>query len=267
MRRFLMTTKSSLPAIVVAAVLSIVGTALANGAIRNNTINTRDIKDNQVNARDIRNGSITTRDIRDNQVNTRDVRDGSIRGVDVHSGSLDASDLDSASAALLGAATLLDPRAHDQDRNGDGAVDNPSGTVAGHACCLSWSQGPTELSEASGSASDPIPSAGSGRPWRDAVLEPGAYVVETTASAEEAGSGSEAAVTRLFLGGAPVGGQRGYGYVPVAAGGLPASHTQTTAFEVPPGSVDQRRLVERAASLGGPTRLEDDFLVLKVAPR
>ena len=51
MRRFLMATRSSLPAIVVAAVLSIVGTALANGAIRNNTINTRDIKDNQVNSR------------------------------------------------------------------------------------------------------------------------------------------------------------------------------------------------------------------------
>ncbi|HEY7255060.1 MAG TPA: hypothetical protein VH476_00125 [Solirubrobacterales bacterium] len=256
-----------MPAIAIAAVLSIVGSALANGAIRDNTVNTRDIKDNQVNTRDIRNDTITTRDIRDNQVNTRDIRDGSVRGVDVHPGSLGVSDLNSSTAALVGTATLLDPRAHDQDDNGDGAVDNPSGTVAGHACCLDWSQGPTELSEVAASASDPIPSATSGHGWRDVVLDPGAYVVETTAVAEGAEAGAEAAVTRLFLGGAPVGANRGYHFLPVAAAGFPASSTQTTAFEVPSGSVDQRRLLERATSIGGATKLGDDLLILRVTPR
>jgi hypothetical protein len=266
MRRLLLAARPSLLAITVAAVLSIVGSALANQAIRDNTINTRDIKDNQVNTRDIRNGTITTRDIRDNQVNTRDIRDGSIRGVDVHPGALDVSDLDSSTAALVGTATLLDPRAHDQDNNGDGAVDNPSGTVAGHACCLSWSQGPTELSEVAASASDPIPSTTSGHAWRDVVLDPGAYVIETTAYAEGVGADAEAAVTRLFLGGTPLGEHGGYDFVP-AAGGFPISYTQTTAFEVSSGSVDQRRLLERATSIGGTTKLGDDFLILRVTPR
>lgn len=267
MRRLLTSASPSLAAIVVVALLSIVGSALANRAIRDNTVNTRDIKDNQVNTRDIRNGTITTRDIRDNQVNTRDIRDGSIRGVDVHPGSLGASDLDSSAAALIGTATLLDPRAHDQDSNGDGAVDNPSGTVAGHACCLAWSQGPTELSEVAGPAADPIPSATSGRAWRDVVLDPGAYLVETTAYAEKAGEGAEAAVTRLFLGGVPLGGQSGYDFVPVPAGSFPVSHAEATALEVPSGSPDQRRLVERAGSIGGATKLGDNFMIVKVTPR
>jgi|GEM_PF-2573095 len=267
MRRLLTAARPSVLAVTIAVVLSLVGSALANRAIRDNTVNTRDIKDNQVNTRDIRNNAITTRDIRDNQVNTRDIRDGSIRGSDVHPGSLGASDLDSSTTALIGTTTLLDPRAHDQDGNGDGAVDNPSGTVAGHACCLSWSQGPTELSEVAGSASDPIPNASSGHAWRDVVLDPGAYVIETTAYAEAAAGGAEAAVTRLFLGGAPVGERGGYDFVPVPAGGFPVSHTEATALEVPSGSPDQRRLVERATSIGGATKLGDDFLVLKAAPR
>jgi hypothetical protein len=193
MRRLLTVARPSVLAVTIAVVLSLVGSALANRAIRDNTVNTRDIKDNQVNTRDIRNGTITTRDIRDNQVNTRDIRDGSIRGSDVHPGSLGASDLDSSTAALIGTTTLLDPRAHDQDSNGDGTVDNPSGTVAGHACCLSWSQGPTELSDVAGSATEPIPNASSGHTWRDVVLDPGAYVIETTAYAEGAATGAEAA--------------------------------------------------------------------------
>lgn len=260
MRRLLTKTRPTVTGIAVVAVLSLVGTATANRMIRDGSINTRDIKDNQVNTRDLRNNSITTRDIRDNQVNTRDLRDGAIRGVDVHDGSLEPRDLEPATAALLGTATLIDPRAHDQDPGSDGGV-------AGHACCISWTTGPAQVSEVASSAANPIPGAGSGQAWRSVVLEPGAYVLQSTAYADKGEAGAEGVATRLFLGGSPLIDGGGYSFVPVSSSGLPEARSTSTAIEVPAGSPAQRQLVERAISLGNSVKLADNFLIWKVTPR
>ncbi len=248
MKRLLATIRPSLLALVAIAAISLAGTALANRAIRDNSINTRDIKDNQVNSRDVRNNSLTTRDIRDNQVNTRDLRDGALRGVDVHDGSLGLADLEPGAVAELGRARLFDPRAHG----------------VGGTCCLSWPQGPSEIGEVAASASDPIPNPGSGRAWREIVLDPGAYAIEANAYAQAAAAGSEAAVTRFFLGGHPVGLGGGYSYLPAESGPIPVPHSASIYVEVPNGSADRRRLVERVASLAAAARLADELLIWEV---
>lgn len=249
MKRLFGSIRPSVLAIAAVAVLSLVGSAAANRAIRDNSINTRDIKNNQVNTRDLRNNTITTRDIRDNQVNTRDLRDSAIRGVDVHDGALEAVDMSSSVTSLLGAATLVDPRAHDTG-----------------ACCLSWAQGPTAVTEV-GNGGDPLPKADSGRAWRSIVLEPGDYVVQQTLVAQPSAKGARAGATRLFLGGAPLRALGGYAFATVEPDGLPVPHSTATAIEVGNGSADQRRLSQRAISIGAAANLSDELLIWKVVPR
>ncbi len=250
MRKLLGGARPHVLTIAIVAVLSIAGIAAANRSIRDNTINTRDIKDNQVNSKDVRNGSLTTRDIRDNQVNTRDVRDGALRGSDVHDGSLGLEDLSAAAVDYAGTATLFDPRAHDQDSDGNGAVDDPSGTVPGHVCCLSWAQGPALIDPVTAPSSDPIPSLNDGRGWRSVVLDPGAYVIQSTGYAEKAGEATAGVASRLFLGGKPLSDAGGYAFFPASTSGLPLSVSHTTAIEVG-GGLGRRPPVGRASHLAG----------------
>jgi hypothetical protein len=249
MRSFLLRARPTVVGITVVAVLSIAGIATANRAIPDNSINTRDIKDNQVNTRDLRNGTITTRDVRDNQINTKDLRDGAIRGVDVHDGAIEPVDLSAETNALLNAGVLFDARAH------------------GGSCCLSWPRGPQAIAAAVPSSADPIPKSGDGEAWRTAVLDPGTYLVQTTGQARKAGNGAEAAATRLFVGGQPAGDGGGYVFFPVSESAYPVSHSSATVIEVGNGNEDQRRLVQRVISLGGPVSLNDNLLVSKVTPR
>lgn len=249
MRSFLVRARPSVVGIALVAILSIAGIATANRSIPDNTINTRDIKDNQVNTKDLRNGTITTRDVRDNQINTKDLRDSSIRGIDVRDGSIEPIDLSAEANALAAAGVLLDARAH------------------GGSCCLSWPRGPQAIAAAVPSSADPIPNAGSGEAWRSAVLDPGTYLVQTTGQARKADGDTEAAATRLFLGGQPAGDGGGYVFFPVSESSFPISHTSATVIEVGAGNEDQRRLVQRAISLGGPASLNDNLLVWRVAPR
>ncbi len=268
MRRLLTGARPHVITIAIVAVISVAGIATANQAIRNNTVNTRDIKDNQVNTRDLRNNSLTTRDIRDNQVNTRDLRDGALRGVDVHDGSLGLEKMSPAAIEYAGTASLLDPRAHDQDSDGNGAVDNPAGSVAGHACCISWSQGPTNVEQSTPSSADPIPNVGSGRQWRSVVLDPGSYVVESSGSAEEGGVATAGIASRLFLGGKPLRDGDGYTSYPAgAAAGLPPTVSRTTVIEVGEGSAVDRQLIQRVTSLEGEARFSDNLLIWEVTPR
>lgn len=250
MRSLLRRARPGIVGIALVAVLSIAGIATANRSIRDNTINTRDIKDNQVNTKDLRNGSITTRDLRDNQVNTRDLRDGSIRGVDVHDGSLELADLSAEAAAVAGSAVLFDPRSH-----GTGS------------CCPSWPRGPEAVEPDVPPSADPIPNTSSGLAWRSAVLDPGTYLVQTTGTASKAAGGAEAAATRLFLGGQPAGDGGGYAFFPVSEAGFPVSQSTATVIEVGNGNDDQRRLEQRAISLGGDASLRDNLLVWRVTPR
>jgi hypothetical protein len=278
MKKRLAQARPSILGIAAVALLSLVASAMANRAIRDNTINTRDIKDNQVNTRDLRNNSANSRDIRDNQVNTRDIRNGSVSTIDlrdgsvtskaVRDGSLAPGDLSEETVALAQTSTVFDPRRHDQDDNGDGAVDNPAGAVPGHACCLSWSQGPTLVPNVAVSASDPVPSPSSGQDWRSVVLDPGAYVLQTTAYAEQVEAGGEAIATRLFLGGQPVAdGAGGYALIPASSSQIPAPSSRSVAIEVPVGTAAQRQLIQRAVSIGAPVRFADNFLILKTTPR
>jgi hypothetical protein len=247
-----------------AAVLSVAGIATANRAIRDNTINSRDIKNNQVNTRDLRDGSITTRDIRDNQINTRDLRDGALRGADVHDGSLGIEELDPNAVAYAGRSALFDPRSHDQDSDGNGAVDNPEGTVPGHVCCLSWALGPKQIDEVVPPSADPIPTAADGREWRSVTLDPGAYVVQTSGYAQGPAP-SEGVASRLFLGGKPLAG--GYGFRPASSSAMPVTQSQTTAFEVAPGAPGERRLTNRIVSIAGVASFADNLLIWEVTPR
>jgi hypothetical protein len=249
------------------ALISLAGVAMANRSIRDNTVNTRDIKDNQVNTRDVRNGSLTTRDIRDNQVNTRDLRDGAIRGVDIHDGSVELEDLGAGALALAGTATLLDPRAHDQDSDGNGVVDNPQGSIPGHVCCLSWQQGPAEVSESVASSANPIPGPGAGRAWRTVTLDPGAYVLQTTGHAEKPAGATGGIASRLFLGGKPLDDAGGYSSYPAAEAGLPVSVSHATAFEVGQGPAADRQLTQRVVSLDAPASFSDNLLIWEVTPR
>lgn len=228
MRRLLGGVRPSMLAVAIVAALALTGTAAANRMIRDNTINTRDIKNNQV--------------------NTRDLRDGAIRGVDVHDGSLGAADLAPQVTAQLGTAALLDPRARNLDDD------------------LAWNLGPRLIGQVASSPSDPIPNTAGGEGWRDAVLDPGTYVIQTTAYAAAGGTGTEGVATRLFLGGAPVGVGGGYNLSPVSAGGLPEARTTATAIQVPQGTPAQRQLIERVISLGAPAQFSDDFLIWKVSP-
>jgi hypothetical protein len=249
------------------AVISIASVAGANRGIRDNTINTRDIKDNQVNTKDLRNGSLTTRDVHDNQINTRDIRDDALRGADIHDGSIGLGELTPSAMSYAGTATLFDPRAHDQDSDGNGAVDNPTGTVPGQVCCLTWAQGPTEIAEDVPNSADPIPAVGDGRYWRSVVLEPGAYVLQATGSAQKSAGAATGVATRLFLGGKPLADGGGYAAYPASEGGLPVSTSRTTAFEVGQGSAADRQLVERVVSLDGDATFGDNLLIWEVTPR
>lgn len=250
MKSFLSKARPSVAGIALVAILSIAGIATANKAIRDGSINTRDIKDNQVNTRDLRNGTITTRDVRDNQINTRDLRDGSVRGIDVRDGSIELTDLSPKANALAGSAALFDPRAH-----------------GASGCCLSWARGPETIAETAPAGPDPIPDAGSGLAWRSAVLDPGTYVVQTTGQASKAGPATVAAATRLFLGGQPLGDGGGYLFYPVSEAGFPVSQSSATVIEVGAGSEDQRRLMQRAVSLGDHAGFSDNLLVWSVTPR
>ncbi len=267
MRSLLTRARPKVLTISVVALLSLAGIATANRSIRNNTINTRDIKDNQVNSKDVRNGSLTTRDVHDNQINTRDVRNGAIRGIDVHDGSLSLKDLEPSAAAYAGTATLFDPRAHDQDSDGNGAVDNPEGSVPGHVCCLTWAQGPVQIDEVAGASPTPIPSPGAGRYWRSVVLDPGAYVIQTTGYSQEVDASTEGVASRLFLGGHALPDGATYSFFPDSPSGLPVSYTRTTAIEVGKGSPPQRQLVQRVVSIAGRAKLSDNMLIWKVTPR
>ena len=188
--------------------------------------------DNQVNTRDLRNGTITTRDVRDNQLNTKDLRDGAIRGVDVHDGAIEPVDLSAEANALLNAGVLFDARAH------------------GGSCCISWPRGSQAIAAAVPSSADPIPKSTDGEAWRTAILDPGTYLVQTTGQARKAG-----------------GDGGGYVFFPVSESAYPVSHSSATVVEVGNGNEDQRRLVQRAISLGGPVSLNDNLLVRKVTPR
>jgi hypothetical protein len=250
MRRLFARARPSVIGLAAIAVLSLVGSAVANQAIRDNSINTRDIKDNQVNTRDLRNGTITTRDVRDNQINTRDLRDGALRGVDIHDGSIERADLSSEVSGLLGAGSLYDPRAHGEDNN------------------LSWAKGPAAISAVvpKGTA-DPLPSVFHGQAWRVVVLDPGTYVVQTTAYASDAVAGSEGVASRLFFAGKPLVDGTGYGLAPATGGPLSTPASMSTVLEVPAGQPAARQLVERVAAVGGVSTFRDDFLIAKVAPR
>jgi hypothetical protein len=229
MKRLLTRARPSVIGLALIAVLSLAGTAIANRAIRDNTINTRDIKDNQV--------------------NTRDLRDGAIRGVDIHAGSVGISSLAPDVAAEVGTATLFDPRAHRQDDD------------------LSWARGPAAISESVSPSSDPLPGPTSGQAWRDVILDPGTYLVETTGYASEGASGSEGVATRLFLGGKPLAGGVGYGLAPLSSGPLPSPSSSSAVIDVPAGDATARQLVERVVGVGGAATFADDFVVLKVSPR
>lgn len=250
MGRFIARSRTTIAGLALIAVLSIAGIATANRMIPDGTINTRDIKDNQVNTRDIRNGTITTRDIRDNQVNTRDLRDGAIRGVDVHDGTLELADLSPEVGAIAGTATLFDPRAH-----------------GASGCCLSWARGPETIGGAIPASADPLPNQGSGQAWREAVLDPGTYLLQTTGTARKAAAGSEGIATRIFLGGQPVGDGGGYVFFPVSEGGLPDAESSATVIVVGAGEPARRQLTQRVVSLGGDTSFNDNLLVWKVTPR
>jgi hypothetical protein len=265
--RCLTRARPNLPTIAVVALLSLAGIATANRAIRDNTINSRDIKDNQVNTRDVRNNSLTTRDVRDNQINTRDLRNGAIRGVDVHDGSLSTADLSPAAAAYAGSAVLFDPRAHDQDSDGNGVPDDPKGTVPGHVCCLTWKQGPVEVDDVVPVSADPLPGAASGRNWRSVTLDPGAYVVQTTGYAREAGAATDGVASRLFLGGHALPDGATYPMYPVSPGGLPVSHSHSTAIEVGEGTPAERKLVQRVTAIEGKAEFSDNMLIWEVTPR
>jgi hypothetical protein len=230
MGRFIARSRTTIVGLALIAVLSIAGIAAANRMIPDGTINTRDIKDNQV--------------------NTRDLRNGAIRGVDVHDGTLGLADLSPELAAATATATLFDPRAH-----GAGG------------CCLSWARGPETLGGAIPASSDPLPNQGSGQSWREAVLDPGTYLLQTTGTARKAGTGSEGIATRIFLGGQPVGDGGGYVFFPVSEGGLPDSESSATVIEVGTGEPAQRQLAQRAVALGGDTSFNDNLLVWKVTPR
>lgn len=248
MRRLFVRARPSVIGLPVIAVLSLVGSAVANQAIRDNSINTRDIRDNQVNTRDLRNGTITTRDIRDNQINTRDLRDGALWGVDIHDGSVDRADLSGEVAAQLGTGNLFDPRAHGQDDN------------------ASWARGPTVISTVVPKATpDPLPSVSSGEGWRDVVLDPGTYVIETTAYASDGSAEAEGIASRLFFAGKPFVDGTGYGLAPASSGPLSAPSSTSTVLEVPAGEPAARQLVERVVALGGASSFRDDFLIARVA--
>lgn len=266
MRDLLSRARPSLLTITAVAVISLAGIATANRAIRNNSINTRDIKDNQVNTKDLRNNSLTTRDVHNNQINTRDLRDGAIRGVDVHDGSLGIEELTPSAARYAGTANLFDPRSHDQDSDGNGTVDDPGGTVPGHVCCLTWKQGPIVVTDISASSPDPIPTVTSGDYWRSVILDPGAYVIQTTGSALEVDGSTDGVATRLFLGGHPLPDGASYALYPDTPGGLPVSHTNTTAIEVGAGSPADRQLVQRISSIEGKSRFSDNMLIWEVTP-
>jgi hypothetical protein len=249
-RAFLARTRASLIGLTVIAVLSLVGTAVANRAIRDNTINTRDIKDNQVNSLDVRDGSLTTRDIRDNQVNTRDLRDGAIRGVDIHDGTVGLAKLSPGAASEAAATTLVDPRSHGQDDD------------------ASWALGPAAITEVASSASDPLPTATSGQAWRDIVLDPGAYLVQTSGYASSGGKkGAEGVAARLFFAGKPLADGTGYGLFPVSATQLPTPTSFSTIVLVPAGEASNRHLTERVAAVGEAATFTDDIAITAVNPK
>ena len=247
MRTILIRARRNIVAIAAIALLCLAGVATANRAIRDNTINTRDIKNNQV--------------------NTRDLRDGAIRGVDVRDGSLGVNDLSPAVVSYAGTTTLFDPRAHDQDSDGNGAIDDPAGTVAGHVCCLSWKQGPVDVEPVAVAPADPIPGSADGRPWRSVTLDPGSYVLQSTGYALEGSAKTAGVASRLFLGGRQIA-DLGYAFYPATATALPpVSYTHTTTIEVGTGSAGDRLLTQRVASIEGKAAFSDNLLIWEVTPR
>lgn len=135
-------------------------------------------------------------------------------------------------------------------------VNNPA--VAGAVGFPSWVRGPTEITELAGTAPNFIPTPEDGRFWREITLQPGFYLLQSTA-ATIGGTGTHA-VSRIFVGGVPVTDSNGYTFIP-KSGPFPEGTTTQTVIEVSGGP---QKLVQRVAAIGGPVEYADNFTILKL---
>ncbi|HVX80397.1 MAG TPA: hypothetical protein VHB23_03400 [Devosiaceae bacterium] len=135
-------------------------------------------------------------------------------------------------------------------------VNNPD--VAGPVCCVSWVRGPAEVTEPAGSPPNFIPTPEDGRFWREITLQPGFYLLQSTA-ATVGGAGTHT-VSRIFVGGVPVTDSNGYTFIPKSPG-LPEGTTTQTVIEVSGGP---QKMVQRVAAIGGPVEYADNFTILKL---
>lgn len=135
-------------------------------------------------------------------------------------------------------------------------VNNPA--VTGGVGFTSWVRGPTEITEPAGAAPDFIATPEDGRFWREITLQPGFYLLQSTA-ATTGGTGTHA-VSRIFVGGVPITDSNGYTFIP-KSGSFPEGVTTQTVVEVGGGP---QQLVQRIAAIGGPVEYADNFTILKL---
>jgi hypothetical protein len=135
-------------------------------------------------------------------------------------------------------------------------VNNPA--VAGGTKFTSWVRGPTEITEPAGTAPNFIATPEDGRFWREITLQPGFYLLQSTA-ATTGGTGTHT-VSRIFVGGVPITDSNGYTFIPKSAS-FPEGTTTQTVIEV---SGEPKKLVQRVAAIGGPVEYADNFTILKL---
>lgn len=135
-------------------------------------------------------------------------------------------------------------------------LNNPA--VVGSVCCTSWVRGPVEITEPAGAAPNFIATPEDGRFWREITLQPGFYLLQSTA-ATTGGTGTHT-VSRIFVGGVPITDSNGYTFIPKSAS-FPEGTTTQTVIEV---KGEPQKLVQRVAAIGGPVEYADNFTILKL---
>jgi hypothetical protein len=237
--------KPSTLAILLVAVLGLVGSAAARNfisgsRIRPNTITTRQVRNHSLAFNDLRHGAV--RRLRGNRGPKGPRGHPGHKGHKGERGPIGKTGATGPQGPP--GATFINP------------VNNPD--VVGGVNFVSWARGPIEVTEPADSSPDFIPTPQDGRFWREITLHPGFYLLQSTA-ATVGGAGAYTA-SRIFLGGVPLTDNGGYTFIP-QSGSLPEGTTSQTVIEVSGGP---QKLVQRVAAIGGPVEYADNFTILKL---
>lgn len=239
-----------------------------------------------INGSQIKAGTVSSKQIKDRTITARDIANSTIRSLKApgprgKKGAVGAPGRDGAPGPA-GPAGTAGPRGEagaagqpgtslfNPVPGGGGA--KPLGTVS----TLSWARDAELAKAGEKAAAYPayLPTATSGRWWREVTLQPGTYALSTTASAVAvdpiSGSTEPAAVSRLFLGGQPITDGSGFNFVPAAAvDEIVAGETvpRVSSFSTVVTVRDEPAVLsQRVAWFGQAVHYADNFIITKLTP-